>query len=50
MADPDLASLFVNCFPNTLDTTVQNYTYSPTDPDTFVITGTSPNSIYYHQS
>ncbi len=36
--DPELAWLFENCFPNTLDTTV---TYSETEgkPDTFVITG-----------
>src|SRR5215469_6140199 len=36
--DPDLATLFENCFPNTLDTTV---TTSAIDgqPDTFIITG-----------
>jgi meiotically up-regulated gene 157 (Mug157) protein len=36
--DPELAWLFGNCYPNTLDTTV---TYSEKDgkPDTFVITG-----------
>ncbi|GGM75055.1 hypothetical protein GCM10010967_03230 [Dyadobacter beijingensis] len=36
--DPELAWLFENCFPNTLDTTVH---YNPVDgkPDTFVITG-----------
>lgn len=36
--DPELAWLFENCFPNTLDTTVQ---FSSRDgkPDTFVITG-----------
>jgi meiotically up-regulated gene 157 (Mug157) protein len=36
--DPEMAWLFENCFPNTLDTTV---TYSEKDgkPDTFVITG-----------
>lgn len=33
--DRDLATLFVNCLPNTLDTTVQSYN----DTDTFVITG-----------
>ena len=38
IADPELAWLFENCFPNTLDTTV---TYSVVNgrPDTFVITG-----------
>lgn len=38
IGDPELAWLFENCFPNTLDTTV---TYSEPDgrPDTFVITG-----------
>lgn len=40
IADPELAWLFTNCFPNTLDTTV---TYTPDDgsghPDSFIITG-----------
>src|SRR6266850_8402454 len=38
IADPELAWLFENCFPNTLDTTV---TFGSRDqrPDTFVITG-----------
>ncbi len=38
ISDPEIAWLFENCFPNTLDTTV---TYSEPDgkPDTFVITG-----------
>jgi meiotically up-regulated gene 157 (Mug157) protein len=38
IADPELAWLFENCYPNTLDTTVQ---YSEIDgkPDAFVITG-----------
>jgi hypothetical protein len=38
LADPELAWLFENCFPNTLDTTVR---YGTLDgkPDTFVITG-----------
>jgi len=38
LKDKDLALLFENCFPNTLDTTIK---YSVTDgkPDTFVITG-----------
>lgn len=38
ISDPELAWLFHNCFPNTLDTTVD---FDPTGskPDTFVITG-----------
>ncbi len=36
--DPELAWLFENCFPNTLDTTVQ-VSNSNGQPDTFVITG-----------
>jgi meiotically up-regulated gene 157 (Mug157) protein len=36
--DPELAWLFENCFPNTLDTTVQVNTLNG-QPDTFVITG-----------
>lgn len=42
ISDPKLASLFANCLPNTLDTTV---TYAEDDsgrPDTFVITGDIP--------
>jgi meiotically up-regulated gene 157 (Mug157) protein len=38
MADPELAWLFQNCFPNTLDTTVDFGSYEGR-PDTFVITG-----------
>lgn len=37
MSDRKLAKIFENCFPNTLDTTVQNFTRSPLD--TFIITG-----------
>jgi meiotically up-regulated gene 157 (Mug157) protein len=37
-ADKELAWLFENCFPNTLDTTV-NYALKDGKPDTFVITG-----------
>lgn len=36
--DPELAWLFENCYPNTLDTTV-NYAVKNGKPDTFVITG-----------
>ena len=36
--DPVLAALFVNCFPNTLDTTVQPGTFAG-KPDTAVLTG-----------
>ncbi len=38
ITDPELAWLFENCFPNTLDTTV-SYSESGGRPDTFVITG-----------
>lgn len=38
IADPELAWLFANCFPNTLDTTVR-YREIDGQPDTFVITG-----------
>ena len=38
MADADLAWLFENCFPNTLDTTVRFGTIDG-KPDTFVVTG-----------
>jgi len=36
--DPELAWMFENCYPNTLDTTV-NYSVKDGRPDTFVITG-----------
>jgi len=36
--DPEIAWLFENCYPNTLDTTV-NYSIIDGQPDTFVITG-----------
>jgi meiotically up-regulated gene 157 (Mug157) protein len=42
MKDQDLATLFENCFPNTLDTTVNNYTVVNGIPDTFVVTGDIP--------
>jgi meiotically up-regulated gene 157 (Mug157) protein len=38
IADPELAWLFENCFPNTLDTTVRAGEFDG-KPDTFVITG-----------
>ena len=38
ISDPELAWLFQNCFPNTLDTTV-DYGTLDGKPDTFVITG-----------
>ena len=38
LKDPELAALFENCFPNTLDTTVTVGTLDG-QPDTFVITG-----------
>jgi meiotically up-regulated gene 157 (Mug157) protein len=38
IADPELAWLFENCFPNTLDTTV-TFTETPDGPDSFIITG-----------
>lgn len=40
IADPEIAWLFANCFPNTLDTTVDHKADdSAGRPDTFVITG-----------
>jgi meiotically up-regulated gene 157 (Mug157) protein len=41
IADPELAWLFEDCFPNTLDTTVR-YREVDGHPDTFVITGDIP--------
>ncbi|MFO7768024.1 MAG: glycoside hydrolase family 125 protein, partial [bacterium] len=38
IGDPELAWLFENCFPNTLDTTVE-FSTREGKPDTFVITG-----------
>ncbi|WP_426699607.1 glycoside hydrolase family 125 protein [Rhodanobacter sp. Col0626] len=38
IGDPELAWLFENCFPNTLDTTVQMGTLRG-KPDTFIVTG-----------
>jgi len=41
IGDPELARLFYNCFPNTLDTTVEPGTFEG-KPDTVVITGDIP--------
>ena len=41
MRDPELAWLFSNCLPNTLDTTV-TFTSGPSGPDTLVVTGDIP--------
>ena len=41
MRDPELAWLFADCFPNTLDTTV-TFTNGPEGPDTVVVTGDIP--------
>jgi uncharacterized protein len=41
MRDPELAWLFSNCLPNTLDTTV-TFSHGPTGPDTIVVTGDIP--------
>jgi uncharacterized protein len=38
IADPELAWMFENCYPNTLDTTV-NISGTAEQPDTFIITG-----------
>ncbi|NMD28540.1 MAG: glycoside hydrolase family 125 protein, partial [Bacteroidetes bacterium] len=38
ITDPELAWLFENCFPNTLDTTVE-FEMIESKPDTYVITG-----------
>ncbi|MCL5021275.1 MAG: glycoside hydrolase family 125 protein [Bacteroidetes bacterium] len=38
IADPELAWIFENCYPNTLDTTVE-FRIADGKPDTFVITG-----------
>ncbi len=38
IADPEMRWLFENCYPNTLDTTV-DFEYLDGQPDTFVITG-----------
>ncbi len=38
ITDPELAWMFENCFPNTLDTTIKHYSLEG-KPDTYVITG-----------
>lgn len=38
LTDPDLARLFENCFPNTLDTTVL-WHHNGSDPQSFIVTG-----------
>ena len=38
IADPEIAWLFENCYPNTLDTTVR-FSLKGEEPDTFIITG-----------
>lgn len=47
MKDPALAAIFSNCLPNTLDTTVMNFTLVDGLPDTFVVTGDILNMIDY---
>ncbi|CAM3101515.1 glycoside hydrolase family 125 protein [Rariglobus hedericola] len=42
IADPELAWLFTNCLPNTLDTTVDHRIDEKGSPDTYVITGDIP--------
>jgi len=39
LADKDLARLFENCFPNTLDTTVRWHLPDSKHPQSFIITG-----------
>jgi uncharacterized protein len=39
LADKDLARLFENCFPNTLDTTIRWHAAEKDYPQTFIITG-----------
>ena len=42
ISDPILSQTFENCFPNTLDTTVDFSLDDQGNPDTFVITGDIP--------
>lgn len=39
MVDADLARMFTNCYPNTLDTTVNQHEIVDGEPDTYIITG-----------
>ena len=43
LKDPDLARLFENTFPSTLDTTVSYF--NPDENVAFIITGVSPFSL-----
>ncbi|WP_353230470.1 glycoside hydrolase family 125 protein [Novosphingobium sp.] len=42
IADPELAWLYANCYPNTLDTTVEIGTLPGGRPDSFILTGDIP--------
>jgi uncharacterized protein len=44
LRDPDIARLFENAFPSTLDTTVKYY--SPEENLAFIITGVGSSAIY----
>lgn len=46
MTDPDLAQIFRNTFPNTVDTAISYFNKSTTDPLTFVVTGDIPASWF----
>jgi uncharacterized protein len=48
IADKELASLFENCFPNTLDTTIKDFSKKG-KPETFVITG-DINAMWHRDS
>jgi len=42
LKDPAIAAIFENCFPSTLDTTVNKFAIENGAPDTFIITGDIP--------
>lgn len=42
ISDPHIRRMFVNCYPNTLDTTVRFQKLGGSTPDTFIITGDIP--------